>query len=51
MRFEIIGGVQNDHMMLRIKLRIAAFIPEKQAKEEEPAELPERPLKKKRIQI
>jgi hypothetical protein len=51
MRFDIVGGVESDHMMLRIKLRIAAFIPKKQAQEKEPAELPEEPLKKKRIRI
>jgi hypothetical protein len=40
MKFEIVGGVESDHMMLRIKLGIAALISEKQAKEKEPAELP-----------
>jgi hypothetical protein len=40
-------------MLLRIKLRIAAFIPKKQdqEKEKEPAELPEETIKKKRIRI
>jgi hypothetical protein len=48
MRFDIIGGVESDHTLLRIKLRIAAFIPKKQAQEKEPAELSEEAIKKKR---
>ncbi len=51
MRFDIVAGVESDHMTLRIKLRIAAFIPKKQAQEKEPAELPEETPKKKRIRI
>jgi hypothetical protein len=51
MRFDIFGGLESDHMTLRIKLRIAAFIPKKQAEATEPAELPAETPKKKRIRI
>jgi hypothetical protein len=55
MRFDIVGGLDSDHLMLRIKLRIAAFIPRKKegehAKERQDAELPEGRPQKKRIRI
>jgi hypothetical protein len=33
MRFDIVGGLDSDHLLLRIKLRIAAFIPKKKREE------------------
>jgi hypothetical protein len=55
LRFDIVSSLESDHMALKIKLRIAAFIPKKKrdehAEERPAAELPEEPLKKKRIRI
>jgi hypothetical protein len=55
MRFDIVGGLDSDHMLLRIILRIAAFIPKKRREENpqerENAEPTEGIPRKKRVRI
>jgi hypothetical protein len=55
MRFDIAGGLESDHMLLRIKVRIAAFIPKKRREENSQergnAEPTEEIPRKKRIRI